>query len=78
MSYLSSAVINLRAPVSLGWAILGLRAHQASPGDADERLAQACSRSIDKADAVMGLALVLLASSAPALSLLVDPSSAAR
>ena len=42
------------------------------------RLAQACSRSINKADAVMGLTLALLASSAPALSLLVDPSSAAR
>jgi hypothetical protein len=77
LNYLSTAVENLRSPVSLGWAILGLRAHQQSPADADLRLAQACSRSIDKADAVMGLALALLASGEPALSLLINPSSAA-
>jgi hypothetical protein len=77
VNYLQTAVVNLRAPVSLGWAILGLRAHRASPDDADLRLAQACSRSINKADAVMGLALALLASGEPALSLLINPSSAA-
>jgi hypothetical protein len=77
LNYLQTAVVNLHAPVSLGWSILGLRAHRASPDDADLRLAHACSRSINKADAVMGLALALLASGEPALSLLINPSSAA-
>ena len=45
------------APVSLGWATLGLRAHQAILAEAETRLAQACRRCIDKPDAVMGLAL---------------------
>ena len=56
LAYLSEAARDLRAP-SLGWATLGLRAHQALPRAADTWLAHAYSRCIDKPDAVMGLAL---------------------
>ena len=40
LAYLREAVAELRAPVSLGWGILGLRAHRALPGEADTWLAQ--------------------------------------
>ncbi len=75
LTYLREAVPALRAPVSLGWAILGLRAHDASPDEAETWLDQACSRCIGKPDAAMGLALLLLASSQPALGLFLKPIS---
>ena len=58
------------APSPLGWGILGLRAHHVVPDDAATWLAEACSRSIGKPDAAMGLALLLLASSELSLGLL--------
>ena len=64
-----------QAHSQFGWGILGLRAHDASPDEADTWLAHACSRCIGKADATVGLALLLLASSEPALGLLITPSS---
>jgi hypothetical protein len=75
LTYLRRAIGDLRAPVSLGWATLGLRAHQAVAGEMDTPLAQACRRCIDKPDAVMGLALVLLASSEAGLGLMVNLSA---
>jgi hypothetical protein len=76
LTYLNGLTRNLRAPISLGWGILGLRAHDASPDEAETSLAHACSRCIGKPDAAVGLALLLLASSEPGLSLLVTPSLA--
>ncbi len=76
LNYLSELVKELRAPISLGWGILGLRAHGAAPNDADALLARACTRCIDKADAAIGLALLLLASCEPGLGLFVTRSSA--
>jgi hypothetical protein len=75
LTYLRGLARDLRAPISLGWGILGLRAHDALPDEAEAWLAQACSRCIAKADATVGLALLLLASSEPALGLLITPSS---
>jgi hypothetical protein len=75
LTYLRAFARDLRAPISLGWGILGLRAHDALPDEAEAWLAQACSRCIAKADATVGLALLLLASSEPALGLLITPSS---
>jgi hypothetical protein len=75
LTYLRAFARDLRAPISLGWGILGLRAHDALPDEAEASLAQACSRCIVKADATVGLALLLLASSEPALGLLIKPSS---
>jgi hypothetical protein len=75
LTYLDEAVRDLRAPVSLGWGILGLRAHNVFPDEADTWLARACARCIGKPDAAMALALLLLASSEPALSHFVTPSS---
>jgi hypothetical protein len=76
LTYLCEAARDLRSPVSLGWGILGLRAHGAAPEEAENWLARACSRCIGKPDAAMGLALLLLASSEPALRLLIPLSSA--
>jgi hypothetical protein len=75
LTYLRALARDLRAPISLGWGILGLRAHDALPEEAEVWLAQACSRCIGKVDATVGLALLLLASSEPALGLLITPSS---
>jgi hypothetical protein len=75
LTYLGRLARDLRAPISLGWGILGLRAHDALPDEAEAWLAQACSRCIGKADVTVGLALLLLASSDPALGLLITPSS---
>jgi hypothetical protein len=75
LTYLGEAVRDLRAPVSLGWGVLGLRAHHVFPDDAATWLAQACARCIGKPDAAMGLALLLLASSERSLGLLVKRSS---
>jgi hypothetical protein len=76
LTYLREAARTIRAPISLGWGILGLRAHDAAPGEAEIWLAETCSKSIGKPDAAMGLALLLLASSERGLGLLVRPSSA--
>ena len=76
LSYLGGLARDLHAPNSLGWGILGLRAHNASPDYAETRLARACSRCIGKADGAMGLALLLLASSEPGLGLIVASFSA--
>jgi hypothetical protein len=75
LAYLREAVRDLRAPVSLGWGILGLRAHDEFLDEADTWLARACARCIGKPDAAVALALLLLASSEPALGLIVIPPS---
>ena len=76
LSYLGWIARDLQAPISLGWGVLGLRAHNASPDHAEARLARACSRCIAKADGAVGLALLLLASSEPGLGLMVTSFSA--
>ena len=70
MVYLRAALRDLRAAVSVGWGVLGLRAHDAVPVEAETWLEEAHARCSGKPDAAMGLALLLLASSEPALSLL--------
>jgi hypothetical protein len=68
------ALKDCRAAVSLGWGILGLRAHQAQPIGSENWLADAYARIAGKPDAVLGLALLLLASSERAPGLLSTPS----
>jgi hypothetical protein len=74
LAYLLQTLRDLRAPVSLGWGILGLRAHHACPMEAEQWLARSCARCFGKADAAMGLALLLLASSERTLDLVITPA----
>jgi hypothetical protein len=74
VAYLRSTLCDLRAPVSVGWGVLGLRAHDALPREAETWLKEAHARCSGKPDATMGVALLLLASSEPGLSLLVTPA----
>jgi hypothetical protein len=75
VEYLEETLRFLRAPVSLGWAILGLRAHQKPPTEAETWLQQAHAKCTGKPDAAMGLALLLLASSERALGFMLPPGS---
>jgi hypothetical protein len=78
IDYIRHAVTLLTAPVSLGWSLLALRAHQALPREADSLLAQAfveCASRPDS-DLVRGLALLLLASAENGLSTVLSPDSA--
>jgi hypothetical protein len=74
LAYLRQTLRDLGAPVSLGWGILGLRAHHACPMDAEEWLARSYARCVGKADSAMGLALLLLASSERTLDLVITPA----
>jgi len=62
VDYLRRAVAGLRAPISLGWSLLALRAHQAMPAGADTALERAFSECTGRLDPVRSLALLLLAS----------------
>jgi hypothetical protein len=75
IAYLVATLADLGAPVSVGWGVLALRAHQALPAKADDWLANAHARSKGRPDAAMGQALLLLASSDQALCLLTTPCS---
>jgi hypothetical protein len=78
LDYLRGAVPKLRAPVSLGWGILALRAYRACPPAADSWLEESFLRCTGRADATLSLALLLLAASegAPGLLLGKDSSKA--
>jgi hypothetical protein len=67
VAYLRGTLPGLRSAVSLSWGVLGLRAHDACPRDATEWLAASHERCAGRPDAALGLALLLLASSASAL-----------
>ncbi len=71
VDYLRRTVPGLHAPVSLGWSLLALRAHQAMPPDGDAALAHACSE-YGGYDSVRSLALLLLASCAESPRLLIS------
>ena len=66
VAYLHATLGGLRAAVSVGWAVLGLRAQNALPLEAENWLEEAHARCSGKPDAALGLALLLLASSEPA------------
>jgi hypothetical protein len=71
LDYLRRTLPNLRAGVSLGWGTLGLRAHDACPREAETWLADSYRRSAGRPDAILGLALVLLAACPHSLGLLI-------
>jgi len=72
-AYLRATMRDLRAPVSLGWAVMGLRAFRSLPEESETCIKEAHARCAGKPDAAMGLALLLLASTEQALSLLGIP-----
>jgi len=75
VEYLRLTLPDLGSAVSLGWGVLGLRAHAACPVDADAWLAACYQRCAGRADATMGLALLLLAASDEAIRLIVRPGT---
>jgi hypothetical protein len=64
VDYLRDAWSGLRAPISLGWSLLALRARHALPHGAETALAQAFAGCAgrDHSDVVRSLAMLLLAS----------------
>ncbi len=63
LAYLRSALTEVRAAVSVGWGVLGLRAHGALTLSAESWLEEAHARCATRPDATLGLALLLLAAS---------------
>jgi hypothetical protein len=71
VDYLLGKLPNVRAPASLGWGILGLRAFLACPIQVDIWLAEAYARNAGKWDSTINLALLLLAAGADVSSLII-------
>ncbi len=67
VAYLQRALGDVRAPSSLGWGVLGLRAWNACPHEAGSWLAESWSIHESARDATVGLALLLLAAGRPVL-----------
>jgi hypothetical protein len=60
IDYLRRALPTIRAAASLGWGILGLKAHGVCPPDADAWLEEAYGHCTGRRDAIVGLSLLLL------------------
>ncbi len=73
IDYLRQALRDVRAGVSLGWGILGLRAWDACPREAGTWLAESYGRYGARPDAVAGLALLLMAATERGIELLIKP-----
>jgi hypothetical protein len=67
--YLQTALPKIRSPLSLAWGLLGLRAWQADPPEADDWLAAAAATAL-AAQADSSLGLLLLAAGRKSLELL--------
>jgi hypothetical protein len=76
VDYLRQMSTALRSPVSLGWSLLALRAYGAIPAEADALLLHAFrARPLrSDCDPVRSLALLLLASADPGVSMLLLPA----
>ena len=66
IDYLRQALRDVRAGVSLGWGVLGLACLGCVPAEAATWLGESYRRMRIRADAVVSLALLLLAASEPA------------
>jgi hypothetical protein len=62
IDYLRRALPSIRAAMSVGWGVLGLKAHDACPPEAGAWLEEAYARCTGRPDATVGLSLLLLAS----------------
>jgi hypothetical protein len=74
INYLRQTLPTIHAPVSLGWGILGLKAHDACPKEFDTWLASAHDRTTKRPGDAMSLALMLLAANEQGVSMFVAPS----
>jgi hypothetical protein len=75
LDYLRQTLPKLRAPVSLGWGVLALRAYHACPAQADSWMVEAYQECQGRPDSTLGLALLTLAAGNGALSLLLPGNS---
>jgi hypothetical protein len=67
ITFLRQALPSVRAPISLGWGVLGLRAWNAAPVDAQEWLSRSHALVAGRRDSAVGLGLLLLAGGERAL-----------
>ena len=72
IDYLRRTLRDVRAGTSLSWGVLALRAWDACPPEAATWLAESHERHGSRADAVVSLALLLLAASERGLDLLIE------
>ncbi len=63
IDYLRRTLPTIRAAASLGWGVLGLRAHNAAPIEAESWLAEAAAHSMTRPDSTLGLGLLMMAAS---------------
>ena len=61
IGYLIRTLPEVRAPVSLGWGVLGLRAWDAAPAESNQWLVRSHAAHTGRNDAACGLGLLLLA-----------------
>ena len=61
IAYLLRTLPDVRAPISLAWGVLGLRAWNASPAAAADWLSESYSLHSGRRDVTTGLSLLLLA-----------------
>lgn len=61
IAYLRRTLPEVRAPISLGWGLLGLRAWNACPAEAADWLGESYSLHAGRRDVITGLSLLLLA-----------------
>jgi hypothetical protein len=61
LTYLLATLPSVRAPISLGWGVLALRAHGASPAQAREWLTESFATIRQGSECTLGLSLLLLA-----------------
>ena len=72
IAYLNATLPGVRAPASLGWGLLGLRAWDSLPAEAGRWLADSFAGATGRPDAAPRLASLLLAAGQAALDLLID------
>jgi hypothetical protein len=75
LDYLRGTLPSVRAPVSLGWGVLALRAYHVCPVQADRWLAEAYETCRRRPDSTMSLALLLLAAGADESGLIGPPTT---
>ncbi|HEY2158757.1 MAG TPA: hypothetical protein VGH33_24210 [Isosphaeraceae bacterium] len=74
LDYLRGSLPTVRAAISLGWGVLGLRAWGCSPAQAEEWLSESAEAVLGREDAAPRLGLLLIASAASGVGLLVPRS----
>jgi hypothetical protein len=72
IAYLNATLPGVRAPASLGWGLLGLRAWNASPAEANRWLSESFARATARPDAAPRLAHLLLAAGEATLDFMID------